>query len=58
MGAIFPMAPLKVRLGFVRRREKEAKRAAATQCKAASATQGETRPLFKAPATPYEGAAP
>ncbi len=28
MGAIFPMAPLKVRLGFVRKREKAAKRAA------------------------------
>ena len=29
MGTIFPMAPLKVRQGFVRRREKEARRAAA-----------------------------
>ena len=28
MGAIFPMAPLKARLGFVRKREKEARRAA------------------------------
>jgi hypothetical protein len=27
MGAIFPMAPLNARLGFVRKREKEAKRA-------------------------------
>jgi hypothetical protein len=25
MGAIFPMAPLKIRKGFVRKREKEAK---------------------------------
>jgi hypothetical protein len=58
MGAIFPMAPLNVRLGFVRRREKEAKRAAATQCKAASTTRSETRQLFKAPATPSDGGAP
>jgi hypothetical protein len=29
MGAIFPMAPLAVRRGFVRKREKEARRAAA-----------------------------
>ena len=28
MDAIFPMAPLKARLGFVRKREKEARRAA------------------------------
>jgi hypothetical protein len=28
MGAIFPMAPLKVRLGFLQKREKEARRAA------------------------------
>ena len=27
MGAIFPMAPLKIRKGFVRKREKEARRA-------------------------------
>ena len=29
MGKIFPMAPLAVRLGLVRKREKEARRAAA-----------------------------
>ena len=28
MGAIFPMAPLKVRLGLLKRREKEARRSA------------------------------
>ena len=28
MGPIFPMAPLKARLGFVRKREKAARRAA------------------------------
>jgi hypothetical protein len=31
MGKIFPMAPLAVRLGFVRKREKEARRAAVAQ---------------------------
>jgi len=58
MGAIFPMAPLKVRLGFVRKREKEAKRAAETQRKAASIAHGEPPRLFKAAAAPSEGGAP
>ena len=51
MGAIFPMAPLKARLGFVRKREKEAKHAAELQRKAASITRGEL-PLLVRPAAP------
>ena len=35
MGKIFPMAPLKVRLGFVRKRERAAKRAAEAERQAA-----------------------
>jgi hypothetical protein len=36
MGAIFPMAPLKARLGFVRKREKETRRAATAIDRAAN----------------------
>jgi hypothetical protein len=48
MGAIFPMAPLAVRLGFVRKREKEARRAAAK-------AQLESSPRNNEPALPDYG---
>ena len=40
MGKIFPMAPLKVRQGFVRKREKEARRAVETRARASVKTAG------------------
>lgn len=43
MGAYFPMAPLAVRLGFVRKREKEARRTAEAQQQASSPAAA-TRP--------------
>ena len=58
MGKIFPMASLVVRLGLVRKREKEARRAAIAQSQLtvpATALRPEpvdTRPLLEAPSKP------
>jgi hypothetical protein len=58
MGAIFPMAPLPVRLGFVRKREREARRAAKAQSQltapaaALRSRPADARPLRAAPSKP------
>src|SRR5271166_2269812 len=59
MGAIFPMAPLVVRQGLVRKREKEARRAAAiaqSRLTLAATALGpmpaDARPLWEAPSKP------
>jgi hypothetical protein len=55
MGAIFPMAPLKTRQGFVRRRERRAKRAAkALEHAAIVAVDAEKAPLLASPLTPTD----
>ena len=58
MGAIFPMAPLAVRLGLVRKRDKEARRAAIAQSQltalgtALPSKPADARPLREAPSKP------
>ncbi len=56
MGAIFPMAPLKARQGFVRKHEREAKRAAKAQGAAATvAVDTEKARVLAGPFTPTDG---
>jgi hypothetical protein len=56
MGAIFPMAPLKARQGFVRKRERQVKRAAKAQEPAATiAVDIEKARLLAGPLTPTDG---
>jgi hypothetical protein len=56
MGAIFPMAPLKTRRGFVRKREREAKRAAKALVQAvAAAVDAERVPLLAGLPAPTDG---
>jgi hypothetical protein len=47
MGAIIPMAPLKVRRGFARKREKKARRMAKAQAQALRKTQHVELRAFK-----------
>ena len=55
MGAIFPMAPLKARQGFVRKRERQAERAAKAQGPAATvAVDTEKARLLAGPLTPTD----
>jgi hypothetical protein len=58
MGAIFPMAPLAVRIGIARKREKDARRTAIAQsqltlpAKTLGPMPADTRPLWEAPSRP------
>jgi hypothetical protein len=60
MGAIFSMAPLKVRQGYVRKREKEARRAAAAAEGQVSSAKANVEPerVLNASLNPVEGGQP